>query len=664
MVNPVMFVTHPLCVRKCLMDTQYPNVERRWQRGMAFSRALAKNARRCAALFLSGISFTAMLLSVMLGLQPGDSRAVVADEAAPVVAVDSNARMVSKDSAILASMYPTPFEQSQQTETADYQQAIQYYGQLADASALVQMREAGLTDSGRPLHVVLVSGDGEFDVGKIRASGRSVLLVNNAIHPGEPDGVDASMSFVRDLAFHSDAWKKELESVVVAVIPVYNIGGALNRNSGTRANQNGPPEYGFRGNSRNFDLNRDFIKCDTRNARAFIELFRQLDPEVLIDTHVSNGADYQHVMTLAHSQKDKLGHRLGDYLQTTFEPLLLSQMIHQGIPAIPYVNSGGRPPDEGFSQFLETPRYSTGYAGLFQTLGFMSETHMLKPYPDRVAATRRLLDAALRLLAQEGAKIRDLRRQDRANYPRQAEVAITWELDRQQPSRVQFHGYEASLIDSRVTAGKRLFYDRSKPFVKDVVFYNKYRPGRTVTLPAGYLIPQGWHNVIALMKLNQVEMTTVSSAVSVPAEVYRIDDVQTQSTPFEGHYFHNQLTVSSERTDIQIAAGDMIISLQQPAARFVVETLEPEATDSLFRWNYFDSILQRKEHFSPYVFEDTAAEMLANDHILQQQFEQRKRDDADFAASETMQLEFLYQRSKHAETAYRRYPVVRLMKLP
>ena len=652
------------------MDTLYQNIECRLQGCRAFSRTLAKNTKQCAALVLSGISFAAISLSVLFGLRLVFDRTVTADEATVDRAagsrfsVDSGAPVVSSDSDASSIAHPTPFELSQQTESADYQQAVQYYRQLADASPLVDMREAGLTDSGYPLHVVMVSGDGEFNLEKIRAGGRSVLLVNNAIHPGEPDGVDASMSFVRDLAFHSDGWKKELDSVVVAVIPVYNIGGALNRNSGTRANQNGPPAYGFRGNSRNFDLNRDFMKCDTRNARAFVELFRLLDPEVLIDTHVSNGADYQHVMTLAHSQKDKLGHQLGDYLQATFEPLLLSRLIHDGIPAIPYVNSGGRPPDEGFSQFLETPRYSTGYAGLFQTLGFMSETHMLKPYPDRVAATRRLLDAALRLLAQESAKIRDLRRQDRANYPRQKEVAITWQLDRQQPSRVQFHGYEASFVDSRVTSGKRLFYDRSKPFVKDVIFYNKYRAGRTVTLPAGYLIPQGWHDVIALMNLNQVEMKVVSSAVSVPAEVYRIDEVKTQSSPFEGHYFHNEITVSSEKTDIQIVPGDVMISLQQPAARYVVESLEPEATDSLFRWNYFDSILQRKEHFSPYVFEDTAVEMLEKDPVLQQQFQQRKEADTEFASSATMQLEFLYERSKHAEAAYRRYPIVRLLELP
>lgn len=562
-----------------------------------------------------------------------------------------------------AALHPTPHERSDGTETAEYEEAIQYYRTLAELSPIVQIHEGGLTDSGRPLHLVLVSGNGDFDLNRVRASGRSVLLINNAIHPGEPDGVDASMAFVRDLALNSDAWKKELDSVLVAVIPVYNIGGALNRNSHSRANQNGPKSYGFRGNARNFDLNRDFIKCDTQNARSFIAMFRQLDPDILIDTHVSNGADYQHVMTLAHSQKDKLGHKLGEYLHGRFEPQLLSKLTYNGIPAIPYVNSGGGPPDTGFSQFLETPRYSTGYAALFQTMGFMAETHMLKSYPERVAATRRLLDETLRLLASEGRTIRDIRQQDRADYPRQKEVAIAWELDRTQPSRLEFHGYEASLLDSEVTPGKRLYYDRSKPFVRDVVFYNKYRPSRTVTLPAGYLIPQGWHDVIDLMKLNQVSMTVLTQPTSLPAEIYHVDEVKTATSPFEGHYIHNDVTVSSHQQTIDAVPGDVLISLQQPAARFVVETLEPQAMDSLFRWNYFDTILQRKEHFSPYVFEETAAKLLTDD-ALKQEFEKRKAADPEFAASRDQQLNFLYENSDHAESAFRRYPVARLMQLP
>ena len=89
-------------------------------------------------------------------------------------------------------------------------------------------------------------------------------------------------------------------------------------------------------------------------------------------------------------------------MHEVFEPQLFEAMKANGYPTIPYVNSGGEPPDNGFAQFLETPRYSTGYTGLFQTIRYMTETHMLKPYPERVRATRVFLDEALKLLAVQG----------------------------------------------------------------------------------------------------------------------------------------------------------------------------------------------------------------------------------------------------------------------
>lgn len=365
----------------------------------------------------------------------------------------------------LRELYPTPYEQSDGNQTATYREAVDYYSRLARKSTRISLNEMGPTDSGRPLHLVLIA-DPLPSLDEVLKDGRSVLLINNAIHPGEPDGVDASMAFARDVALDDTQYGETLKNVIVAVIPLYNIGGALNRNTGTRANQNGPQEYGFRGNARNYDLNRDFIKCDTKNARSFAEIFHKLDPDLFLDTHVSNGADYQHVMTTSHSQKDKLGFGLGRYLEESFEPQLFGKLKEDGFPTIPYVNSGGQPPENGFSQFLETPRYSTGYTALFQTMGFMTETHMLKPYPQRVTATRAFLDRSIELLAQQGDRIQEIRQEDRRRYQHQESVAIAWRVDRNTPSRLQFHGYEARYVPSEVTSGKRLFYDRSKPFVR------------------------------------------------------------------------------------------------------------------------------------------------------------------------------------------------------
>ena len=559
--------------------------------------------------------------------------------------------------------FETAFEKSDGRETADYETTLQFYKKLATESDLVTITAMGPTDSGLPLHLVLVSKS-PISIEEIATDKRSVLLINNAIHPGEPDGVDASMAFARNLAFDPKL-HDGLDKVVVAIIPIYNIGGALNRNRGTRANQNGPVEYGFRGNARNYDLNRDFIKCDTLNARSFAEIFHTLDPDLFLDTHVSNGADYQYVMTTAHSQKDKLGYGLGTYLDEVVEPQLFKQMEQHGYLTIPYVNSGGRPPDQGgFAQFLETPRYSTGYGGLFQTIGFMTETHMLKPYPKRVAATLQFLESSIAFLNKNGEVIQRLKRSDRAHYHQQEEVPVAWNVDRDNPSRIEFLGYEATYVDSKVTPGKRLFYDRTQPYGKNIPYYNDFKPSQTVRLPSGYLIPSQWRSVIDLMRLNGVEMRVLVSTTELDAEVYRINEVETRPTPYEGHYFHDAVDLSTKTEQVLAKPGDVIVPIHQDRARYVVETLEPLAMDSLFRWNYFDTILQRKEYFSPYVFEDSAEAMLKADPELRKEFETRREDDADFAESRSAQLQFLYERSDHYEKAHRRYPIARLLELP
>jgi len=176
-------------------------------------------------------------------------------------------------------------------------------------------------------------------------------------------------------------------NTVIAVIPVYNIGGALQRNSTSRTNQEGPKAYGFRGNARNYDLNRDFIKADTKNAKAFTKIFRALDPELFIDNHVSNGADYQYTLTHLFTQHNKLGGKAGVYLNETLMIRLQEALKAKKWDITPYVNVFNTQPEKGFTQFMDSPRYSTGYTTLYNTLGMMVETHMLKPYKLRVEGT-------------------------------------------------------------------------------------------------------------------------------------------------------------------------------------------------------------------------------------------------------------------------------------
>jgi hypothetical protein len=332
--------------------------------------------------------------------------------------------------------------------------------------------------------VAVLSPGGTFSPEEIRKQGKAVLLVNNAIHPGEPDGVDASMMLLRDLAGDKKL-KEKLANLVLVVVPFYNIGGVLNRNSTTRVNQTGPAEYGFRGNDRNYDLNRDFIKNDTRNARSFAEIYHTWQPDVFVDTHVSNGADYPYVMTLIATQHNKLGGVLGRYLEETFTPRLARELAARKFDVTPYVNPLKETPDSGLVQFMEWPRYSTGYTALFGTLGFMPETHMLKPYDQRVKATYALLQSFVKLVNEEHATLLKLRQETRQAVQAQREFVIDWQLDESRHTPISFKGYAAGHKPSAVSGQPRLYYDRTKPFTKTIPFYNQYVPKTTVQAPGG-----------------------------------------------------------------------------------------------------------------------------------------------------------------------------------
>jgi len=298
------------------------------------------------------------------------------------------------------------FEGSGGTQTATYGQVISWYEALSKSFTSVAMYEMGQTDSGQPLHLVTFNPNRSFESEFTGNRDKAILLINNGIHPGESDGIDACMLYLRDLATGK---VDSPDNLIIAIVPVYNVGGALNRNSNSRTNQNGPEEYGFRGNARNFDLNRDFIKADTRNALSFSKLFTTVNPDFFIDTHVSNGADYQYTLTHLFTQHNKLSGPLGSYLHNDFMPALVERLKTNSWDITPYVNVFNRTPEGGFSQFMDSPRYSTGYSTLFNSLGMMVETHMLKPYKDRVEGTYALIREFVELANTDAKKVTELR---------------------------------------------------------------------------------------------------------------------------------------------------------------------------------------------------------------------------------------------------------------
>ena len=550
----------------------------------------------------------------------------------------------------------TVFEKSEALETGSYQEVITYFQLLADSYPQIHLDSIGMTDSGKPLHIATYNPDKIFDFETIRKS-KQLLLINNGIHPGEPDGIDATMLLFRDLA---QGKIKTPKHTVLVTIPIYNVGGSLNRNSSTRTNQDGPKAYGFRGNARNYDLNRDFIKAETQNARTFTQIYHLVKPAVFIDNHVSNGADYQYILTHLFTQHNKLGGDLGEYLHTEMMPSLEQHLATKNWDITPYVNVFNEVPEAGFTQFLDGPRYSTGYTALFNSLGMMVETHMLKPYKPRVYGTYELMKTMLDIMETDHEKIKSLRSNAIKQLQASKTYPLDWTVDTIKHTTLSFKGFEGKMIPSAITGGQRLKYDRSKPFTKDVSYQNYFKPSVEVAIPEAYVIPQGWWNVIDLLKLNQVTMVSFDRDTLISVERYKIDTYQTRTQAYEGHYLHFNTKVVSTSQDVLFRKGDYYIPTNQHAFRYLLETLEPQAPDSFFNWNFFDTILQQKEGFSPYAWEDMASELLLTNTELNTAFESKKNAEPNFANNWYAQLDWLHKHSASYELAHLNYPVYRV----
>lgn len=556
------------------------------------------------------------------------------------------------------SSYPTPYELGNQNQTSTWDVCIAFYEQLAkDFPQVLHFSQIGVSDNGIPMHAGVITADAVFDRETLKAAGRPIFFNNNGIHPGEPEGIDGCMALVRDFCIQPERLAA-LGKTVFLFIPIYNVDGCLNRQNTSRVNQDGPEMFGFRANARNLDLNRDFVKCDSLAAQVFNRFFTMWDPDVMVDTHTSNGADYSYTMTLIQTQADKLGDGLGPFLRETMLPEIYAQMEQRGWPTCPYVNPVKVTPDDGIEDFLEVPRFSTGFAALHHTIGFMPETHMLKPYADRYDSMRALVEVVLDFTIVRAAQIQTLRLEAKQNAAQKKQWPVTWKADHSRPSRFRFKGYQAVYSPSKIGNYMRLSYDRNQAWEKDIEYFDHFVEDVIVKAPKAYLIPQAWREVIERLQWNGVVLERFSDDCSMRVQAYHIVDVQSRANAYEGHMFHDAMELSVSTQTINARAGDYLLSLNQPNARYAVETLEPQAHDSFFRWGFFNSVLEKKEAFSDYVFEDSAYEMLQTEPELAEKFAVWKAANPSLLDNQEAVLNFIFANGKrYHEPEWRRYPI-------
>lgn len=551
-----------------------------------------------------------------------------------------------------------------QNISLEYQDVIDAYQQLEDAYPQASLSEIGRTDIGKPLHLFMISKDKDFDPVSLRKKGKCIVFINNGIHPGEPEGIDASLQFAWDILSNKRDLKKYLDNTVIAIIPVYNIGGSLDQSRFYRMNQDGPIYKGRRRNAKNMDLNRDFAKQETKNAQSFAKIFTYLNPDVFLDTHTTNGSDHQFTITLIETMHSKMEGDMGQFFRKKMLPELYKGMEDNSeygmVPYVQSINYGNI--RMGISGFNDHPYYSTGYASLFNCYAMMTENLVYKYFPDRVRSVIDFITELVAFTNDNAEEIRKLKDEADEIVKTKEKFHLAWQLDRENHEDLLFKGYEYVMSEGSGQGRRRGSYDHNQPWEEVIPYYTDFNPTLTVKKPYAYVVPQAWEEIIEKFDNNSVTYHRLTEDKLIEVESYYIDEVTASTRATQGHKLNTKINVRSEIQKMQYYKGDYVVLVNQHSNKYIVEMLEPQAPNSLLVWNYFDPILESSDFYSIWGFESHLFELLEEDEDLRKALDDKKESDPAFAADRVQQLQFLYEISEASEIEkwQKLYPVSRI----
>jgi len=560
----------------------------------------------------------------------------------------------------------TPAEAAQFRTTPSYASTLAYLERLErSAPGVIRLATFGTTPEGRPMTVVIASGDGTFDPAAARKAGKPVVLVQAGIHPGEIEGKDAGLMLLRDIAI-TGKYPHLLDHLVLVYIPVFSVDGHENFSPYHRINQNGPDSMGFRGQSQYLNLNRDYVKADAPEMLAWLKLWQRWLPDFLIDVHTTDGADYQYDLTWYTEDPHKLDPAVSAWQYDAIVNHAMPAYEKRGHLASIYLEfKDGRDPRKGIENFGSGPRFSTGYAALQNRPALLIETHMLKSYENRVRATYDLVELMLEQINQHPlALLATTARADADAIARahlaHALVPLTFKPD-PQSTKYELKGYAFAISHSDISNSDWIQYDPSQPKSYSIDNWNGLLPDLSIAPPAAYVVPVQWTAIIDKLDAHGIRYSRIDHPLTIHAEGYQLDDPTWATKPFEGHLMLRNFTLHAVPREVTLPAGSVIVPLDQRAANVAIQLLEPQAPDSLLHWGLLNTIFEAKEYGEPRVVEQLAREMLAKDPALHAKFERKLHDDPAFAASSNAHLQFFFEHSPwYAAQHVGAYPVLRL----
>ena len=499
-------------------------------------------------------------------------------------------------------------ERTDYAETSRYEDVIDFIAELQRVSANVKVETFALTNEGRALPLVILSNPAMSSPAEAAASGKPVVFVMANIHAGEVEGKEATQHLMRDVI--TGPLGHLLDKIVLLIAPIYNADGNEKIDINNRSAQNGPMGgVGVRENAQQLDLNRDYMKLESPEARGLIGgVFNRWDPHVIIDLHTTNGSYHGYALTyspclnpnsnskLTSFTRDKLlpdvtktlksKHKYNIYFYGNFsDPTRPNRELRANEESGPKV----------WATFDHRPRFGNNYEGLRNRIAILSEAYSYLSFRARVDVTDKFVRAILEYVAGHTKEVIDLVREaDRHSVAtgttsgNEEGFGVAFELKASAKPVEILVGSVNRVVDPRNNRPRLEATDVAQP-VK-MTEYGEFQATRRIRPPAAYLLKPDQRKIVDLLRGHGVAVEMLKKEETVTVEQYTVNEITHAQRAFQGHK-EASLKVTSGETRETFPAGSFLVSMHQPKAALIFYLLEPESDDGAANWNFFDEEL-------------------------------------------------------------------------
>ncbi len=554
----------------------------------------------------------------------------------------------------------TLFEKSKFQKSPSYKDTISYFQKFANKTPYAKLFTIGNSAQGREIKCLVVAGNEEFSPEKAKQSGKAIILIQNGIHSGEIEGKDACMLLLREILITKEKVNL-LKNVILLIIPVFNVDGHERVSPFNRPNQNGPLVMGWRTTAQNLNLNRDYMKADAPEMRAWLKLFSAWLPDFIIDNHTTNGADYQYHVTYGLERHANISAHLSDWIKEKYLPHLVKNVEKDGFLTARYIEFKGEKLTDGVIDYPMLPRFSTGYCAVQNRICLLVETHSLKPFDNRVFSTKSMMTHTLDFINRSHRELIALNKKadnHTINYHFNKGKVLPVEYeDAGDPDTFSFKGFESYEEDSEITGSKVVRYT-NQPAVFDVPLYNKSRIKIAANVPGAYLIPKEFARLMEIISLHGIKYHHLTKPAEVMVEKYLFINDQFVGRPYEGRQ-QSAFNVVMIDEMVKPPEGTFVVPANQRTLRVIVNLLEPSAPDSFAKWGFFNAFFERKEYAEDFIMEPIAKQMLKDNPKLRDEFNSKLNSDESFRNNPSERLDFFYRSSPYFDKTEKIYPIMR-----